>query len=74
MARKQVEDAVTAIMQEQEVMSNDEILRWTTRKPGRRFEEILDSIRDSLSDHARSNTEEDTVFVEDNDKIHSSAS
>ena len=39
-ARKRVQDAETAIMQELEHMRNVEKVRWTTTKPERTFEEM----------------------------------
>jgi hypothetical protein len=49
-ARKQVQDAQTAMMQEQEHMVNVEKGRSTTTKPEITFEEMLNAIGDSLSD------------------------
>jgi hypothetical protein len=58
-ARKQVQDAKTAMMQEQEHMVNDEMGRSTTTKSEITFEERLNAIGDSLSDLASSEDEED---------------
>ena len=58
-ARKRVQDAETAIMQEQEHMSNVEKARSTTTKPESTFEEMLNAIGDSLSNLASSDDEED---------------
>jgi len=58
-ARKQVEDAETAIKQKQEDMSNVEKAGLTTREPEKTFEEMLNAIGHSLSDLASSDNEED---------------
>ena len=58
-ARKQVEDAKTAIKQEQEDMKSAECGGLTSREPGHTFEEMLDAIGGSLSDLASSNDEVD---------------
>jgi len=58
-ARKQVEDAETAIMQEQDDLSNDERQWSTTRKPETIYEEMLNPVGDSLSDLGISDDEED---------------
>jgi len=58
-ARKRVEDAETAIKQRQEDMNNVETAGLTTRQPEKTFEEMLNSIGDSLSDLASSADEED---------------
>jgi len=58
-ARKRVEDAETAIKQEQQEMRNAENAGLTTTKPETTFEEMLNAIWDSLSDHASSDHEED---------------
>jgi len=57
-ARKRVQDAETAMMQEQDHMGHVEKGRWTTTKPEVTFEKMLDTIGDSLSDLARSKAEE----------------
>jgi len=67
-ARKQVEDAETAIKQSQEDMSNVEKAGLTTREPEKTFEEMLNPIRDSLSDLASSDDEEDAEDEEDDDE------
>jgi len=64
-ARKRVEDTETAIMQEQEDMSNVEKAGFTTRKPRTTFEEMLNAIGDSLGDLASSDDEEDPEEEED---------
>jgi len=66
-ARKRVQDAETAIMQEQEHMTNVETARSTTKKPKTTFEEMLNAIRESLSDLASTDDEEDGD-VEDDDE------
>jgi len=50
-----VEDAESAIRQEQDDMTSAEIARLTARKQEKTFEEMLNSIGDSLSNYARSN-------------------
>jgi len=64
-ARKRFEDAETAIMQEQEDMTNAEKAEVTTRKPEETFEEMLNSIADSLSQLARSDDKGDGEDAED---------
>jgi len=64
-ARKRVEDAETAIKQKQEDISNVEKAGLTTRKPEKTFDEMLNGIRDSLSDLASSHDEEDAEDDED---------
>ena len=51
-ARQQVEDAETAIKQEQDDMRYAENMGLTTTKPETTFEEMLNAIGDSLSDLA----------------------
>jgi hypothetical protein len=58
-ARKQVKDAETAIMIEQEDMENVEKAGSATRQPETAFGKMLYAIRDSLSDLATSKDEED---------------
>jgi len=57
-ARKLVEDAETAIEREQHDMRNAEQAGLTTTKPETTFQEVLNTIGDSLSDLASSNDEE----------------
>jgi len=57
-ARQSVEDAETAIKQEQEDMWNAQKAGLTTRKPKNTFDEMLSAMRDSLSDVACSDDEE----------------
>jgi len=66
-AWKQVDDAETAIKQEQKVMSNAEKAGLTTRKPDKTFDKVLNAIRDSLSVLASSDDEEDGVDKEDDE-------
>jgi len=54
-------------MQEQEDMRNAENVRSTTRKPEKIFEEIVNAVRDSLSNLASSDDEEDREDEEDED-------
>ena len=58
-ARKRVEDAETAIKQEQGDMRSAESRGITSREPGQMFEGMLDAIGVSLSDLASSDYEED---------------
>ena len=64
-AAMQVEDAVKAITQEQKDMRNAEKVGLTTRKPEKTMEEMLNAIRDSMSDLASSDAEEDGVDEKD---------
>jgi len=59
MPRKRVEDAETAIPQNQEDVSNVVQAGLTTRKPEKTFEDMLNAIRDSRSDLASSDDKED---------------
>jgi len=67
-ARQRVQDAETAIMQEQEHMGNVEQGRSTTTKPEITFEEMLNAIGDSLSDLASSTDEEDGEDEDDDEE------
>jgi len=67
-ARKRVQDAETAIMQEQEHMMDVEKGRSTTRMPETTFEEMLNAIGDSLSDLASADDEEDGEDVDDDEE------
>jgi len=58
-ARMRVEDAEAAVQQEQDDMKHAEIVGLTYREPGKRFEEMLVAIGDSLSDLAISDDGED---------------
>jgi len=58
-ARKRVEDAVTAVQQEQDDMTHAEIAGLTPREPEKTFGEMMAAIGDSLSDIASSNDGED---------------
>jgi len=66
-ARKRVEDAQTAIKQEQEDIRNAENGRGTSCEPERPFEEMLNAQGDSLSDLASSRDEEDWDDEEDDE-------
>jgi len=57
-ASKRVQDAGTAIMQEQEDKSNAGKPGSTTRKPEKTFDEMMNAIEDSVSNLARSDNEE----------------
>jgi len=67
-ARKRVQDAETAIMQEQEHMMDVEKARSTTRMPETTFKEMLNTIGDSLSDLPSSDDEEDGEDVDDDEE------
>jgi len=67
-ARKRVQDADTAIIQEPEHMTNVEKARVTTRKPETTFEEMLNAIRDSLGDLRSAENEEDGEDEVDNEE------
>ena len=58
-AWKLVQDAQTAIKQEQEDMRTAEMVALTTREPEATFEEMLNTIGDSPSELASSNNEQD---------------
>jgi hypothetical protein len=66
--RKRVQDAETTIMQEQEHMNNVEMEQSATTKPETTSEEILNAIRDSLSDLASSEAKEDEADHDDDDE------
>jgi len=67
-ARKRVEDADTAIKQEQDDMSNAEQAGLTTTKPRTTFEEMLNAIGDHLSAIASSNHGDDGVDKDDDEE------
>ena len=67
-ARKRVQDAERALMQEQEHMGNVEKGRSTTTKPEITFEEMLNAIGDSLSDLASSEHEENGEDEDDDEE------
>jgi len=67
-ARYQVQDAETVIMQELKDMTTAENAVATTRKPDTMFEEMLNAIRDSLSDLASSNDEQSREDMEDDEE------
>jgi len=64
-ARKRVEDAETATKQAEEDMRNPEKVGSSTTKPETTFEEMLNTIGDSLSDFATSDNGEDGVDEDD---------
>jgi len=64
-ARKRVEDTHTAVKQEQDDVGSAESGGLTAREPGQTFEEMLDTIGDSLSDLTSSDNEEDGEDDED---------
>jgi len=65
LARKQVQDAETAIMEVLEDMTTGENVGVTTGKPETMFEAMMNAIRDSLSDLGSSNDEQDGKDKED---------
>jgi len=64
-ARKRVQDAETAIMQDMTTAENGGA---TTGKPETTFEEMLNAIGDSLSDLASSDDEQDGEDEEDDEE------
>jgi len=68
-ARTHVEDAETAINREQDDMRNAALAGLTTTKPETTFEEMLDAIRNSLSDLASSDDEDDGEDEADDEKV-----
>ena len=67
-ARNRVEDAETAIEQVQDHMRNAEKVGLTTTKPKTTFEEMLNTISDSLCSLAGSNNEEDGEDEDDEEE------
>jgi len=67
-ATKWVEDAETAIDQEQDDMRNAEKAELTTTKPETTFQEMLNTIRDSLSDLASSDNGKDGEDEDDDEE------
>jgi len=67
-ARKQVQDAERAILQEQEDMWNADMAGSTTRKPEETVKEMLNTIGDSLSDLTCSDDEENREDKEDDEE------
>ena len=67
-ARVPVQDAETAIMQEQEDMRNVEKAQSTTTTPETTFEEILNAIGDCLRDVANSGDVEDGEDEDDDEE------
>jgi len=68
-ATKRVEDAETAIKQEQDDMRNAEKAGLVTTKPETTFEEMLNAIGDSLSDPASSDDEEVGEHEDDDEEV-----
>jgi len=66
--RKRVEDAETAIMQEQEDMRNVEMAQSTAKQPETTFEELLNAIGYSLSNLASSEDEADGEGKDDDEE------
>ena len=67
-ARERVEDAETAIMEEQNDMTNVESAGTTTRTPKTTFEAMLNAMGDSLSDLASSKDDQDGKDEEDDEE------
>jgi len=67
-ARKLVQDAETAMMQEQEHMRNVETARSTTTKPETTFGDMLNTIGDGLHDLASSQDGEDGEDEDDDEE------
>jgi len=67
-ARKRVQDAETAILQELKDMTTAESVGGTTRKPEIMFELMLNATGDSLSDLATSDAEQDGEDEEDEEE------
>jgi len=68
LAGKRVEDAEIAIKQVQDDMRNAEKAELTTTKPETTFEEMLNTIGDSLSNLATSDDENDGEDVDDDEE------
>jgi len=58
-ARKRVEDAEAVVQQEQDDMTQAEIVAFTSTEPEKTFEKKLVTLGDSLSDYASSDDGED---------------
>jgi hypothetical protein len=67
-ATKRVQEAQTALMQEQDHMVNVGKGRSTTTKPEITFDKVFNAIRDCLSDLARSEDEEDGEDEDDDEE------
>jgi len=65
--RKPVQDAETAIMEELKDMTTAESTMATTTKPETMFEEMINAIRDGLSDLASSDNKQDREHEEDDE-------
>ena len=68
-AREWIQDAETAIMEEQENMRNVKYIRSTTTKTETTFEEMLNAVGDSLSDLASADVEEDGEDEDDEEDL-----
>jgi len=68
-ARKRLQDAETAIMQEQEDMRNTKNARFTTTKTETTYMDMFNAIGESLRDRASSNDEEDGEDEDDEKDI-----
>jgi len=66
--KKRVQDAKTALMQEQEQMRKVEKARSTTTKPETTYDKMLNAIGDSLSNLASSEYEEDREDEDDDEE------
>jgi len=64
-ARKQVKDTATVIKQDEEHMRKAYNAGLTTREPEKMCQEVLNDIKDSLSDLASSDYEEDAEYQDD---------
>ena len=67
-ARKRVEDAETAIQQEKDDIRSAEILGLTATNLKKTCQEMLNAIRDSLSDHASSDNGDNREDEEDDEE------
>ena len=66
-SRKRVEDAETAVQQEQDNVTHSDLAGLTSRKPDKPFEEMLVAIGDGLSDLASSDDGEDGEDEDDDE-------
>jgi len=69
LARMQVQDAETAIRQEQEDIKNAEKAGSTNKKPEKTYQEMLNAIRDGLNNLASSDNEEEGEDEDDDEGI-----
>jgi hypothetical protein len=68
LARKRVQDAEIAMMQEQEHMGNVQKGRWTNAKPETTFDVMLNAIGDNLLSNRPSSDDEEAGEKKDDDK------